>query len=253
MSERTAVIYIYDGSFDGFLSAVFEAYEQKLPVSAIGAGNGIQPGFGDVIKEVATCSEKARRVEKGILSKIGGMAHHNIWTCFWSGQPDKDIILYRYIRAGFELGRKVYSHLTHPDVIQVVYIYRNVTWEAQHMRGFLRFSLMENGVYYAKIEPKNNLVPLLMPHFAERYHDMPFLIHDPNYRMVGVYDLSGWYLVEGEDITLPETGEGEDEFRRMWKMFCETIAVEGRTNPRQQMNMMPKRFWKNLTEMQPRP
>ncbi len=252
MPDGPAVIYRYDGTFDGFLTAVFEGYARRRPVKAITAREELQMGWGQEEIFLATDQEKARRVEAGIRKKIGGTALHMVEVCFWSGEEDKDTALYHYLRAGFDLGRRIYHSLTHPHVLRVEYLYRNITREEERMRGFTRFSEMENGVYYARIAPKNSLVPLLMPHFVDRFSIQPFLLHDTQHGIAGVYDGKGWYLVETQELNLPRLSDEEHEFRRMWRQFYDAVAVEERRNHKLRRNMMPKWYWRNLTELDPR-
>ena len=46
--------------------------------------------------------------------------------------------------------------------------------------------------------------------------------------------------------------ENEEKYRALWRRFYDTIAVEGRENPKCRMTHMPKRYWAHLTEMQGR-
>ena len=38
--------------------------------------------------------------------------------------------------------------------------------------------------------------------------------------------------------------------QQAWKRFYDTVAVEARYTPELRRPLMPKRFWKNITEMQ---
>ena len=49
---------------------------------------------------------------------------------------------------------------------------------------------------------------------------------------------------------MPEKGEEEAFYRRLWKQYYNTIAVEGRYNPKCRMGHMPKRYWTDMTEFQ---
>ena len=40
----------------------------------------------------------------------------------------------------------------------------------------------------------------------------------------------------------------EIEYRRLWKQFYKTIAIEGRNNPRCRRTLMPQRYWGQMTE-----
>ena len=39
-----------------------------------------------------------------------------------------------------------------------------------------------------------------------------------------------------------------DEFEDLWKNYFVSITIKERANPKLQKRMMPKRYWKNLTE-----
>ncbi len=252
MPATSPTVYRYDGTFDGFLSVVFAAYDEKADVVAVTARESVQTAFEQTERVIATDEARARRVEAGMRRAFGGLAVHHIETGFWSGAADKDLILYRYIRAGFSLGRRVYDSLTHPDVLALTYLCRNISREEQRVRGFVRFSEMENGVFYASLAPRNSLVPLMMPHFADRFNIQPFLLHDTTHELAGVYDGRGWYLAEAGGVTPPDVSQREHEYRRMWRLFYDAITIQGRLNPRLRRGMMPKHYWKNLPEFDPR-
>ena len=243
-----SLAYSYDGTFDGFLSSVFEAYFRRERPEEIAAEGRLQEAFGRKAVEVQTDEAKARRVEAGIVKKMGSHCYQKIWAAFLSDEPDKATLLYRYARRGFEIGRAVEHNIAHPDVLPIEKIYLNVMRESHFMKEFARFSQMEGGVYYAKITPKSAVIPLIMPHFADRLSSQPFLIHDDAHNMVGVYNLESWHIVETDFLTVPPPDENELHYRRMWKNFYETIAIAERINPVCRRTHMPMRFWRNMTE-----
>lgn len=44
--------------------------------------------------------------------------------------------------------------------------------------------------------------------------------------------------------------EDERLFQRLWKGYFDAMTIRERINPRLQRQMMPKRFWRFLTEKQ---
>lgn len=240
--------YSYDGTFDGFLSAVFAAYENHEEPEEIVLAGVLQEVFGRAARVIATDEVRARRVEKGIIKTMGSPAFKKIWQTFLSGEPDKATLLYRYIRRGLEIGRGIYNNISHNDVLPVEKLHLAIMREAHLLTGFVRFSEMEGGVFYSKITPKNSVVPILMPHFADRFSIQPLILHDAAHSLVGVYDLKEWYLVETDTLNIPAPDENELNYRRMWKNFYETIAVMERANPVCRRTHMPMRFWPNMTE-----
>ena len=117
------------------------------------------------------------------------------------------------------------------------------------MLQFLRFEHMEGDVWFARCNPAASVVPLIMDWFAGRFNTQAFMIYDENHRIAGVYEGKEWYLVKTDSLMLPEHSAEEEVMQAAWKRFYNTIAVESRYNPELRRQFMPKRFWKNITEM----
>ena len=59
------------------------------------------------------------------------------------------------------------------------------------------------------------------------------------------YDLNDAFRSLGFEIF----SEDEIKFQSLWKTFFKSVAIKERTNPRLQMQFMPKKYWKDLTEV----
>ena len=102
------------------------------------------------------------------------------------------------------------------------------------------------------IRPKNNILTLVTPHFADRLSQEKFIIYDES-RKLATFHLPGkpWILVK---VPKPEQGKledisvKEDEYRNLWKTFFDHIATKERFNPKLQRNNLPLRFRSNMTE-----
>lgn len=53
-------------------------------------------------------------------------------------------------------------------------------------------------VWFARVNPKASVVPLIMDHFVERLGVQPFIIYDEVHHLAGVYDGGDWQLVNTE-------------------------------------------------------
>lgn len=250
MPDRRDVIYLYDGSFEGLLSAVFECYANHDFPSAIEQTEyGQQTLFSDYL-HIATDSSKAERVAKKITEVSGSMALHEIYQCYLSTLSGKGIHIFNYIRACLKFGAEVDKHLTIDCVNAVITASKAVGSEAHLYKEFIRFSELENGVYYSKIEPKNDVLPLIAPHFTHRYSSMPFIIHDIVHWQCLVYNGRSCVIREAENMPVLRLSGAETEYRRLWKQFYDTIAIRERRNEKCRMTQMPKRFWRCMTEFQ---
>ena len=126
---------------------------------------------------------------------------------------------------------------------------RHLEEEAHLLTGFVRFSELE-GVLAGEISPKNRVLPLLRPHFCGRYPQEQFLLYDKTHREALIHAPGRWSILPMEEFQMGRAGTEELQYRRMWRKFYDTIAIEGRENPRCRMTHMPKRYWDNMTEFQ---
>ena len=250
MPDGTDLIYLYDDTFEGLMTAVFEAYARR-PMADHIQSVCCQQTLGARYVEITTDDTKAERVIQGIRRKIGQEDYELLWTAFLSDCEDKGDRIYRYIRLGLEIGRSIHLRLTDDRVLAVSKISGLVGLEARMLLQFVRFSKLEGGIYYGEITPQYPVLPLLMPHFAERFNIQPFIIHDKTHRQAGVFDRKEWVIVSTEDMRLPAVAEEEGVYRRLWKNFYDTVAIKERINPVCRRNHMPKKYWKNMVELQP--
>ncbi|MCL1828715.1 MAG: TIGR03915 family putative DNA repair protein [Oscillospiraceae bacterium] len=248
MKREPDVIYIYDGTFEGFLSCVFEAFLKKEAPSLISKQNAIQLSVGAEVKEIATDPEKADRVCEGIRKKPGLKALTAAYHATLSNEEDAEAAALRYIKLGFEIGKNIYGALTDSRVIRMREISFAVKREAGRFLEFLRFSELDGNILFGEFEPEPNVLPLIMPHFADRLKTQPFIIHDKGRRLAGVYNTKEWSLVSSVGMTLPDISENEKEYRKLWKLFFNSIAVKERINPKLQTQLLPKKYRKYMTE-----
>lgn len=249
MPDGSAIAYLYDGTFEGLMTAVFEAFAHRPMPAAIEEIHGYQPQFGQRSVEIAAEAVKAGRVVEGIRRIMGPEDYEQIWLAFLSEQRERGNWIYAYIRLGMEKGRRIHSMLTDERVAVVRKWSGLVSLESHHLLQFVRFSKREGGVYYSRIQPEYDVTALLMPHFAQRFHIQPFIIHDKTRNRFGVFDTREWYLTDAAEITLPAGAREEQDYQQLWKTFYHTVAIKERTNPRCQMQFMPKKYWKEITEM----
>lgn len=123
---------------------------------------------------------------------------------------------------------------------------QNVSREAEKFRQFTRFSIMEGGVHYARIVPKNNVLPIITPFFLKRLHSIPFIINDLTHDICSVYNTRSWYITSSVGITPPEASENEKEMKRLWKIFFDSVSIKERENLKLQKQNMGARYFKDV-------
>lgn len=254
MTNRINQIYYYDGSFDGLLCCVFESYEKKeIPLDIL-SPNTSRPILFPV-KTISTDPAKANRVQASIPQKIGQPALDFIRRAFLTCFPQKELYTLLFLRMGYQHGAAVMGMLTDKVVHALFQAVRHLDKESQLLKGLLRFSIV-NHALVAEMEPKNYVLPLLAPHFCSRFREERFLIYDKTHGMGLVYQPYRSAIFPIDDLELPQPDEEEQCYRELWQLFYNTVAIEGRHNPKCRMSHMPKRYWKYLTEfgdIQPKP
>ena len=248
--ERRNVVMCYDGSLEGFLSLVFCAYAQHVLPDAIAEQSCVQPALGQTVLDTECDLTLAERVKVGICNHAGYGTYRNVERAFLSCVPGRENALMEYIVRAMDGGRRAVADPSNPNVAAVERMVLSVGNELEDMYQFVRFQLLENGVYFSKINPKADLVGLMMGHFVERFNTQAFVIYDEVHHVAGVYDMRKSYLVRTDEITIPGNAAGDMEYQRLWKLFYDSVSNEQRFNPGLRRQNLPKRFWRNLTEMQ---
>lgn len=243
------MIYVTDGSFEGILTAVFEVYEKKEIPESIVSRDSYQMSLDTDVREIDTNEGKSERVYNTVIEKMSYEALETMYKAWLSEHCDIGTALYKYIRIGLKMGRKILSYLQNPDVLMVHDLAYKVSGEAHRFLGILRFKKLNSGLYYSKIEPDNNITMLIAEHFKERLSDQPWIIHDAKRNVFALYDTNQVIFIK-EDISIPIDNGDDKTFEELWKNYFNAIAIENRRNPKLQKQFLPRRYWKNLTEMQ---
>lgn len=247
--DATAATYVYDGTLEGFLTCIFTAFERKETPVSICADGCVQMSLFGSTENIVTDMEKAERVMRGLQRKLGDDEANRIKLAFLSDDPDRGIKLLRYIQIAMKKGRYAYCDHANPVVADYEKLWRRVSNERHDMLQFTRFSEIDDGVFFAKINPNANVVPVMMVHFARRFNTESFAIYDEVHHIAGISQNGKWQLLEVSQVSLPSPTEEDDCYRKMWKTFYDSVCNPQRLNPALRRSYMPKRMWSNIVEV----
>ncbi len=247
MSNRSNIVYLYDGSFDGLLCCVFDSYvRREIPIDIL--IDDAPQIFLYETRVIVSNQQKADRIYASILKKMGKDAEYLIKIGFLCALKEKSLIIYDFIRLGYTHGFQVSNMLADTTVSQMHNMVKSVQNEKHMLLGFVRFSEY-NGCLVAVVEPKHFVLPLMKGHFCARYSGEQFMIYDMTHKVALVYRPYEAKIIEIDNLELPSEDEIEEKYRRLWTQYYNTIAIKERENPKCRMGHMPKRFWTHLTEM----
>ncbi len=254
-------IYRCPDTICGILTGIYDAGTSRYGHDYIRLETTCPDGFSEMqlfceYIEIAPDSKKADIVADSVKDKISSAVYMNILHLLLSSDTEKANIAYHFLVYGFHIGERIIHALQIPWVKQVFEINRAVENEAHFFREFLRFSNKDN-IYISVIEPKNHIVSLIMPHFADRLNTESFIIYDKTHMEAGMHPASNeWYirnLLPDEGRTLEKMYNNNDTTASLWKTFFDAIAIKERTNPSLQRNMCPIHFRKYMTEFKKTP
>ncbi|WP_394749103.1 TIGR03915 family putative DNA repair protein [Spongiimicrobium salis] len=252
---ENAKILIYDGSFNGFLTAIFVAFDEKIPVSDIQKNTKVQRGLFSDNETVFTQMDKAKRVWNGIKNK-SHTAIKDIYFAFLSETKDIEHLLYRYIRKLFAATATSHSNYADPLVLKISQLARSVGREKHRMEAFVRFQLTKDEIYFANIEPDFDILPLISKHFRNRYADQQWIIYDIK-RSYGLYYNLNTVEIIALDLQDIHTNsirksdtflDSEYEYQSLWQDYFKSTNIKSRINNKLHQQHVPKRYWKYLSE-----
>lgn len=241
--------YVYDGSFEGLLSIVFDCYIKKVIPTRIVSKNMLEPNFLEQIEEKITDHKKANRIFNGIVKNISYETLYNSYYAFLSNDKEKEINILKYLLNGFVIGPKINTMLSIDFVFAVHSMRKKMLFESHRLKGLLRFIEIGDNLFYASIHPDNNVLENLGHHFIKRLPTQNFIIHDKNRNVAFIYNTKEYQIIDNSNLSIPTISENEKKYQELWATFFKTIAIKERTNPRLQMQYMPKKYWQDLIEL----
>ncbi len=252
------IYFIYDRTFEGLLTCIHDAYFRKeFPQKLISEQETI-PLFVEAYKVISD-PEKAERVLASLKKKISKSALEMLFVCSLSEDLDTELCIFNYIRKTFDLNQSIELNFADTDVLALSKMYKKIQQEETRMRQFVRFQKTADGIFFAFIEPRYNVLPITADFFQDRFADQQWIVYDVK-RKYGLY----YNLEKVEEVFFddpdnlltsgklqPEQMDlYEQDFQNLWKQYFKSIAIQQRKNPKLQKQFMPKRFWKYLIEKQ---
>ena len=251
MPDRTNLIYRYDGSFDGLLTCVFESFARHEMPEAILSPEDTQTMLFES-RRVETDYVKSERVLRGVQTRISPEAADFIRLAHLSCIFDRDRRILIFLKLGFRVGSGIMNQLADARVNALMSGVRYLEREAHHYMGFVRFTEID-GVLASVIQPKNRVLPLIDPHFSDRFNAERFIIHDATHRCALMHMPGCSRIVPMEEMRFTAVSVRELEIQALWRKFHQTIAIEGRLNPQLQRSNMPLRFRPEMLEFDRNP
>ncbi len=239
------MIWLYDDSYDGLLTAIFCAFAHNGDSNIRAVGRNDEPSLFDSQLVTTDCA-KADRVTRG-MQRLDPLLSHNVYRAFLSQLPSIEDSVLAMLRLGFAQNTSPLDQLQHPAVHAVFAAVRRVGYQAERYVGLTRLHKINDQLYAADIEPDVNVLPLIGQHFHDRYGGLRILIRDVRRRLVLVSDANGWHITSLPPGPLPPLPT-EPEMNALWRGYFKAIANPHRTNINLQQKFVPKKVRKHMVE-----
>lgn len=255
---------ICEDSLEGIFTGIYEAYALREGHERV----HIQIGEEENLRlfahymHISPDPVKTDKVAQTLKKRLGESAYHSLCSAAASCHMDKGEAVYKTVVDALTAGsgRHVMENLRNPYVARCFELARFTTNEAHLETEFLRFQELVAGereepcVLFSRIGPKNNVIPFMMPHFADRLSIENFMIYDENRKLFGVHPAREmWYLVSaGEDLAFKELtwSEKEERYQKLFRVFHKTIGIKSRENKALQRQMCAYRYQDYMVEFE---
>jgi len=252
------VTYIFDGSFEGVLTAIFESYDRKDNGVTLVVDKLFQPSMLDESLEIINDEDKAKRVWNGLKKKLAPQWAIMFYKAYLSEDPQTFQYLFDFAHYIFDSPQGAEKNFGNPYVMAVSKMDKRVNREKHRMKAFIRFQKTADGIYYCPVEPDFNVLPLIATFFKNRYADQQWIIYDVKRKYGLFYDLHSvteitYEFVSAIDtskIVLPKelTDDKEELASILWKDYFNSTNIPARKNMKLHIQHVPKRYWKYLNE-----
>ena len=248
-------VYLCQDTIKGIFSAFYDAWKESRDGEV-----GIQflhdndRQFFCEYFDVEECDKKVVAVEKMIVKNLGRDSYFDIHRALLADDLGKAEAVFKTIQDARKLGnsRDIMNVLTNGNVLKVFELCRRVAGEAHLLQGFIRFRELRNGILYAEITPKSQVLPCLTEYFEDRYPLENWLIYDKTHKMSLVHSkgkpcfLMALDQVNQKEIEALE--RDEDAYQDLWKVFFDSVCIKERESYSLQRNNLPLRYRENMVE-----
>ncbi len=242
------MLWLYDGSFEGFLTALHRSYTHKcIPENLTNDTTAIT-----LLSECQTIEvdfDLAQKVSKSLREHFPKKILERILHVFLCDDAIRELELLLYIRMGFK-DISLLDNLSNVVVYQIEEYQKRLFSTIHKMHAFTRFEILEDGMLYAKIAPPRNVLPLIGKHFVKRFGSERFIIHDIQRGFIVVWDGKALQMHPVLDANDPKLHEDEKHYQGLWQTFFNSVAIESRKNSKQQRNYVPLLYRELMTEFQ---
>ena len=237
------MLYVYDGSENGFLTAFLAAFSDP---QAVLSSKNKQLLLGQTPVFIETDHARAKRALERLRTFDRETPRDLAWL-LRSGEADNEQVAFEYLRFLASEKRPVRNQFAEACVFKAIEYLRKVGLEIHRFHGFIRFMETASGALYAPFSPDNDICDLLLPHFRARLPAFPFVFHDIKRKKAAVYDGQNAFVAPLGQAKILLSAD-ETAWKTLWKRYYVAVNIPSRERLKQMRGYMPTRYWAQMPE-----
>lgn len=231
------MILIYDGSFEGFLSLIYNVYYEKLKPIKIYKYLPNEILFEE-IKHIETKDDNSQKVFDSMKKIFPKNIVQKILNIFMCDTKDFEMQLLEFIILGFKNPSELFN-INNSCVFYINNLEKELFKNVHRMYAYTRFEELEDGSLYAKIESNFNVVYFLAKHFIKRFNNQNFIIHDIKRKIAFIKNGTNVQIENISSFETPNYSQNEEKFQKLWKSFFNAVSIKERENKKLQQSQVP--------------
>lgn len=231
------MILIYDGSFEGFLSLIYNVYYEKLKPIKIYKNIPNEILFEE-IKHIETKDDNSQKVFDSMKKIFPKNIVQKILNIFMCDTKDFEMQLLEFIILGFKKPSELFN-INNSCVFYINNLEKELFKNVHRMYAYTRFEELEDGSLYAKIESNFNVVYFLAKHFIKRFNNQNFIIHDIKRKIAFIKNGTNIQIENISSFETPNYSQNEEKFQKLWKSFFNAVSIKERENKKLQQSQVP--------------
>ncbi len=253
------IVCCCDGSVNGIFTAIYRAWEIGTSKTSISVSDGETMELFSEYRYFEADEELAAKVASSIRHKLSPDIYSQVYNAALSSDTGRGDVIYHFLIDAFRVGTGIVNHLVNPYVMRLFELDRNVSREAHHYLGFIRFGQYRDShgsFLLSRFDPVNDILDLVAYHFADRLYNDNWLIADTRRHRCAIHNagsrqyifssITEDYLNTLVDATREHTGSasaGSNEaIEELFETFRSSVAIEPRHNDKLQQQLMPLRY-----------
>jgi probable DNA metabolism protein len=224
--------FVYDGSFDGLLSALIKAvYSNNSTVSK---------------DELLIDENISVKSDRNTASEFEKDLYDDLLILYLSETERLEEKALDYFKKIKKNGMRYRNNIADSSIKSVFEIKKRFFSELERLNGFVRFYEIDKNLMFSKVSPDSNIISFLGRHFMKKMKEN-FIIFDEK-RNIAFFRYGNRSIIKNIKELKFRPSKEEEKINMLWKKYFNDIAIKERVNPKLQKNLVPLKYRKNMIE-----